>query len=95
MPEKAISWATEERNTTKSGSVPGGLGLKLLREFIDLNGGSIQIVSDAGYWRREGQKTTTARMLHRFPGTVVSLEINTNDTNSYALAYELSPADIF
>jgi hypothetical protein len=36
-PEKAIVWATEKRNTTKSGSVPGGLGLKLLREFIDLN----------------------------------------------------------
>lgn len=95
MPENAISWVTQERNTTKSGSVPGGLGLKLLREFIDLNGGCIQIVSDAGYWRREGQKTTVARMPHQFPGTVVSLEINTNDTNSYALANELSPADIF
>lgn len=94
-PEQAIVWATQDRNTTKSGSVPGGLGLKLLREFIDLNGGCIQIVSDAGYWRRANRHTTTAKMPHRFPGTVVSLEINTNDANTYSLVDELSPDDIF
>ena len=49
--EDAIAWATKGHNTTKRGRVPGGLGLKLLGEFIDLNGGCIQIVSDAGYWR--------------------------------------------
>ncbi|HWR20346.1 MAG TPA: ATP-binding protein, partial [Verrucomicrobiae bacterium] len=30
--DKAIVWATEERNTTKRGPIPGGLGLKLLSE---------------------------------------------------------------
>ncbi len=94
-PQDAIVWATEERNTTKRGPIPGGLGLKLLSEFIDLNGGCIQIVSDAGYWRRENRKTGTAKMSHAFPGTVVSLEINTADTSSYALSSELSPDDIF
>ena len=44
--EQAIKWATEDDNTTKTGSVPGGLGLKLLREFIIQNKGCIQIVSD-------------------------------------------------
>lgn len=92
---KAINWATEGRNTTKRGSVPGGLGLKLLGEFIDLNGGCIQIVSDTGYWRRENGKTFTALLAYPFPGTVVSLEINTADTHSYSLASELSPEDIF
>ncbi len=94
-PVDAIVWATEGRNTTKRGSVPGGLGLKLLGEFIDLNGGCIQIVSDAGYWRRENKKTLTASLSHAFPGTVVSVEINTADTNSYKLASEISTADIF
>lgn len=91
----AIDWATKGRNTTKRGPVPGGLGLKLLGEFIDLNGGCIQIVSDAGYWRRENSKTVTATLSHAFPGTVVTVEINTADTNSYKLASELSAADIF
>ena len=58
-PEKAIAWATEEFNTTKRGELPGGLGLKILCDFIDLNGGCIQIVSDAGYWRRRDRKIVT------------------------------------
>lgn len=95
FPEQAINWATQERNTTKRGPVPGGLGLKLLGEFIDLNGGCIQIVSDAGYWRREHKTTTTNRLHHAFPGTVVTVEINTADTNSYVLTSELNAADIF
>lgn len=94
-PEAAIAWATEGRNTTKRGQIPGGLGLKLLGEFIDLNGGRIQIVSDAGYWRRENGKTVTARLSQPFPGTVVSVEINTSDTQTYALTSELSEDDIF
>ncbi len=49
-PEEAIEWAMKEGNTTKRGPIPGGLGLKLLREFVTLNRGKIQIVSDAGFW---------------------------------------------
>lgn len=94
-PEEAIQWATEGRNTTKSGQIPGGLGLKLLGEFIDLNGGSIQITSDAGYWRRENKETTTARLSQDFSGTAVSLQINTADAHSYSLVSELSEDDIF
>ena len=93
--EAAILWATEGRNTTKRGPVPGGLGLKLLCEFIDLNDGCIQIVSDAGYWRRESKETFTAPLNYPFPGTVVTVEINTADTHSYKLVSEPSTADIF
>ena len=93
--EAAIHWSTEGRNTTKRGPVPGGLGLKILKEFIDLNGGCIQIVSDAGYWRRENKETITALLSYPFPGTAVTVEINTADTNSYKLASEPSTADIF
>jgi hypothetical protein len=94
-PEEAIIWATAEYNTTKRGQIPGGLGLKLLAEFIDLNGGRIQIVSDGGYWKREKSAISTARLSQPFPGTVVSVEINTADKQSYALASEFSEADVF
>ena len=94
-PEKAIAWATEEFNTTKRGNLPGGLGLKILCDFIDLNGGCIQIVSDAGYWQRKNYKIVTKRLSYPFPGTVVSVEINTADQHSYSLASELTPEDIF
>ena len=94
-PERAINWATQQGNTTKRGPIPGGLGLKLLGEFIDLNGGCIQIVSDAGYWRRQNRNTYMTLLRHPFPGTVVTIEINAADANSYMLASELNAADIF
>lgn len=97
--EDAIIWATEAANTTKPKreGVPGGLGLKLLREFIGLNGGCMRIVSNDGYWQQEGQDDSTATLSHPFPGTVVSLEINTADTSSYRLASasEIDADDIF
>ena len=92
---QAIVWATEENNTTKGGSVPGGLGLKLLCEFIDKNGGCLQIASDAGYWRRSNKSSSSFTLGHSFPGTVVNIEINTADPHSYILSTEWDVADIF
>ncbi len=94
-PEEAINWAMEGRNTTKTGSIPGGLGLKLLQEFIRLNRGRIQVVSYTGYWEQCADGTILKRILpHPFPGTVVNIEINTSDTHSYALSSE-QPEELF
>lgn len=91
----AINWALEGKNTTKAGPIPGGLGLKLLREFILMNEGRIQIVSEKGYWELSGGKVTTKSFADPFPGTVVNIVINTGDTRSYCLASEVSPEEIF
>lgn len=91
----AIVWATEGSNTTKRGDVPGGLGLKLLQEFIDLNGGRLQIVSDSGYWQRANKGDTVSHLGYSFPGTVVNIEINTADRQSYILTSEWDANDIF
>jgi hypothetical protein len=93
--EQAINWAMEGKNTTKAGPIPGGLGLKLLREFIIKNEGRIQIVSDNGYWELSEGKVKTMAFSEPFPGTVVNIEINTADTKSYRLVSEISPDDIF
>lgn len=93
--DQAIVWATSERNTTKRGPIPGGLGLKLLREFITLNDGRLQIISDAGYWSLENGTVQTALLSAPFPGTVVNVEINTADRRSYALTSEVKETDIF
>ncbi|MEW6466359.1 MAG: ATP-binding protein [Pseudomonadota bacterium] len=86
--DKAIEWALEKGHTTRKGNVPGGLGLKLLREFVSLNKGRIQIVSDRGYWELNAGQEILKRMDHSFPGTVVNIEINTADTSSYRLRSE-------
>lgn len=93
--EEAIIWATEEGHTTKSGNLPGGLGLKLLRDFIDINGGCIHIVSDAGYCQRTNKETETELLTYPFPGTVVTVEINTADTHVYTLDNGITAEDIF
>lgn len=86
--DQAIAWALAEGHTTRQGSVPGGLGLKLIREFITLNKGRIQIVSDRGYWEMTPAGETCTRFENGFPGTVINIEIDTTDQSSYRLSSE-------
>lgn len=86
---RAIDWAMSGRSTTKSSSVPGGLGLKLLREFIEKNAGRILVASGRGYWELSGSNVVTKRLNAPFHGTAVNIEINTADTKSYFLTSEL------
>lgn len=86
---EAINWATKG-NSTKSTGNPGGLGLKFLCHFLERNEGCVRIVSDRGYWKRSNSgEITTEELPHPFPGTVVSLELNTEDKKSYVLSSEL------
>lgn len=93
--DQAIDWAMTEGTTARSGDVPGGLGLKILREFIEINKGTIKIVSETGFWQLQGGKVTTHRYFRSYPGTIVTIEINTSDTNSYYLANEIDADKIF
>lgn len=89
-PHKSIEWAMEKGNTTKKET--GGLGLSLLLEFLGLNKGRMQIVSDKGYWEYDGntlrKNEDTIHIKSKFPGTIVNIEFNLDDTNSYCLASE-------
>lgn len=91
----AIEWALTEGNTTKTGNQPGGLGLKLLKDFIRMNKGKLQIVSRYGYYQFSATGDNCIKLDHDFPGTCINIEINTQDTNSYYLKSELSSDDIF
>lgn len=86
--DRAITWALQEGHTTRKGRIPGGLGLKLIREFINMNRGRIQVVSDRGFWELCAGRETLTRMDFGFPGTVINIEINTSDTASYRLSGE-------
>jgi signal transduction histidine kinase len=92
---KAIEWALEEGHTTKTGRQPGGLGLKLIKDFIRLNKGKIQIVSRFGFCEFTFKGEKINKMDHDFPGTCVNIEINTHDPHGYCLVSELKAADIF
>jgi hypothetical protein len=93
--EEAIQWAAKEGNTTKSGAIPGGLGLSLIREFLEKNNGKIQIISAEGFWEQKEQMMDAKGFALEFPGTIVNLEFNTDDKMSYYLASEINVEDIF
>lgn len=78
--EAAIQWALAGGNTTRTGSRPGGVGLKFMHAFVTRNRGNIQIVSGDGLY---GATTGYDKLNFSLPGTTVNFEINTADTQSY------------
>ena len=91
----AIEWAFMEGNTTKQGNHPGGLGLKVIQEFMRANNGKIQIVSADGYWEMIKGAVSTSEYEAPFPGSLINLEFNLDDL-SYVQEYDnISIDDIF
>ena len=86
--DDAIEWALTGDNTTRKLDIPGGMGLKLLREFIELNGGKLTIASHRGYCDLDSSGISKHILPSAYPGTAISLLINTADRNSYYLAEE-------
>jgi hypothetical protein len=84
---QAIEWAIEDKNTTKHG-VSGGIGLALLYEFINLNKGTVQIVSNDGFWELSQEGVTVSSFAGNFPGTMVNISVRTDDKHQYMLSNE-------
>lgn len=87
---EAINWSIIEGNTTKTiGDGPGGRGLSVLLDFIKMNKGKLQIVSREGFWEQNYGGIIEKELAYTFPGTVVSLEIDTSDSNIYITKEDL------
>ncbi len=91
---QAIKWAVKETKTTKEG-ISGGLGLALLREFINANKGKMQIVSNEGFYQLDSNGETIKEFQGEFPGTIVNLQFRTDDNKNYSLKSEIDINDIF
>lgn len=85
--EDTLRWAFEKGNTTKS--IPGGLGLDILKEFIDLNLGKIQMISGGAMLSYANHKFTTDSLGVNFPGTIATLNFNCDDQKAYSLTEEV------
>lgn len=92
---QSIEWAVEEGNTTKTGMIPGGLGISLIRDFLKLNEGGIEIVSSNGYWHEEKGQAYSETLKSNFLGTIVNLKFNLADKNIYILASEIDSTKIW
>ncbi|MDD2906849.1 MAG: ATP-binding protein [Sulfurimonas sp.] len=83
----AIRWAMIEGHTTKQG-VSGGLGLAILKEFITLNKGKIQIVSGDAFYELSDNTEKIQKLNNYFDGSVISMTFKTDDNKTYKLASE-------
>ena len=90
----ALKWALQGKHTTKRDH-PGGLGLDFLQQFARLNQGKIQIASRFAFFELDGSRgeKTFEKMKADFPGTAVTIEINTADDSVYQLTSEIDPND--
>lgn len=86
-PADAIEWGMKGGNTTKKND-PGGVGLNIIKEFIQRNRGIIQVVSHSGYWTMYNHAVKKQPLKTSFPGTAVHITIRTDDPCSYRLASE-------
>jgi len=86
---RALRWALQPSHTTKRNNQPGGLGLQFLREFSNLNQGRIRIVSRFVFYEYHCGDEDYRRMPSDFPGTAVTIQINTADTGTYILSNEI------
>ncbi len=93
--QTAIKWAAQEGKTTKKGSIPGGLGLSIIRRFLSLNNGKLQIASSDGYWEEYNGYEYTRESGGDFPGTIVNLTFNMQDNNGYQLDSEPDDVPLF
>ncbi len=84
---QAINWAIQDGHSTKT-DIPGGIGLAILKDFITLNKGMLQIVSNEGFYEMNEQGESLNVFQDPFPGTVVTVEFRTDDPHSYSLDSE-------
>lgn len=91
---QAIAWAVIDRHTTKT-DTPGGIGLAKLSEFIKLNKGKLQIISNEGFYELSSSGELIKEFAQEFPGTIVNLQFKTDDNRSYKLKEEIDINDIF
>lgn len=94
-PAEAIDWAMQSNNTSRQGDIPGGLGLRLLRDFVEANDGVLTVASLEGVWTQSGSDVLKRTMRRPFPGTAVILEINTSDKKRYDLKRAPDPRNIW
>ena len=84
---ETLEWAFVKGNTTKP--IPGGLGLDILRQFIKMNDGTIQMISGDAMLEIEGENHTDTVLDKWFQGTIVTVEFNCDDDKTYLTTDEL------
>lgn len=93
--DSALAWAFEPGTTTQTSKKAGrGVGLDLLKDFVKVNQGKLEIFSDNGYALVDSTGDSYTLRGSRFEGTLVNITL-TCDENLYCLSTELTSENIF
>lgn len=88
--EKAIEWALRRGTSTlASESVSRGLGLYLLRKFLEVNEGDFRIYSNLGSVKEIAGKQHLQKLEYPIEGTLIDLRINIRNDIKYILTSEV------
>lgn len=78
--KNSLEWALVLGNTTKLTYTPGGLGLSLMLNFLELNKGAFTLISaDECFELNLQGKRRFLTLEEAFPGTVLTITINLDD----------------
>ncbi|MGO9531076.1 MAG: ATP-binding protein [Syntrophobacteraceae bacterium] len=88
---QCLKWAFGRGNSTCRGDVARGLGLDLLKEFIRLNQGKLEVYSNEGYAIIDKDGERYQKMPISFEGTVVQITLRC-DENLYKFKDEVEPS---
>jgi len=75
----ALKWAFRKGTTTCGDGMGRGLGLDLLREFVQLNRGKLQVLSNDGQISIDERGPVYRRRSIVFPGTLVRIELRCDE----------------
>jgi len=72
---EAIAWSLENGTTTRAhDGPPGGLGLFLLRNFVRVNGGTVRIIANRGYYSCSSGSPILTTLPCALPGTLLQFK---------------------
>ncbi len=92
---EALKWAFQPQNSTQNNAgVARGIGLDILKSFIEVNKGNLKIYSERGYMSIDTGKTHFVDKPTGFKGTLVQITLNC-DARYYTLPDENPQDDIF
>jgi len=89
-----LKWAFERGTTTKPNGTSRGMGLDLLKEFVKLNKGRLEIFSHEGYALIDETRETFVNRRTFFEGTLVNITFRC-DESYYHFASETPEGPIF
>lgn len=82
-----LRWAFQRNTTTKPKEEPGGLGLDLLKKFVQVNQGKLEVYSNDGYSLINKYGESFSNITTSFEGTMFHITLRC-DENLYRFADE-------